>query len=73
MEKGKTLGDADKGKETVAGSKPLHQDENGADVRVGNQNSEDRSSKFRFNFFKIYTSCLGPLTTMQRECNMSVL
>lgn len=47
LEKGKTLEDADKGKETVAGSKPLHKDENGADVRVGNQNSEDRSSKFR--------------------------
>ncbi|CAM0905516.1 unnamed protein product [Alopecurus aequalis] len=47
LEKGKTLEDADKGKETAAGSKPLHKDENGADVRVGNQNSEDRSSKFR--------------------------
>jgi peptidyl-prolyl isomerase G (cyclophilin G) len=49
-EKGKTLEDADKGKEMAAGSKPLHKDENGANVRVGNQNSEDRSSKFRFNF-----------------------
>jgi peptidyl-prolyl isomerase G (cyclophilin G) len=49
-EKGKTLEDADKGKEMAAGSKPLHKDENGANARVGNQNSEDRSSKFRFNF-----------------------
>ncbi|KAK1681981.1 hypothetical protein QYE76_042829 [Lolium multiflorum] len=46
-EKGKTLEDADKGKEMVAGSKPLRKDENGANARVGNQNSEDRSSKFR--------------------------
>lgn len=46
-EKGKTLEGADKGKETVAGSKPLHKDENRAHVRVGNQNSEARSSKFR--------------------------
>ncbi|XP_037484935.1 peptidyl-prolyl cis-trans isomerase CYP63-like [Triticum dicoccoides] len=47
LEMGKSLEYADKGKQTVAGSKPLHKDENGADDRAGTQNSEDRSSKFR--------------------------
>ncbi|KQK20597.1 peptidyl-prolyl cis-trans isomerase CYP63 isoform X1 [Brachypodium distachyon] len=54
MEKGKTLEDADKGKQTVPmdnmsreGNKPSKNDENGAADRSGNQNSEDRSSKFR--------------------------
>jgi hypothetical protein len=60
-EKGKTF--ADKGQETVEGSRPFHNDQNGSDVRVGNQKSEDRSSKFRLNLFAIYT-CLGLLTTM---------
>ena len=40
--------------------------------KFGNQNSEGSSSKFRFNFFKIDTSCLGPCTTMQRECTFTV-
>ncbi|KAM3385783.1 hypothetical protein ACQJBY_009486 [Aegilops geniculata] len=47
LEIGKSLEYADKGKQTVAGSKPLHKDESWADDRVGTQNSEDRSSKFR--------------------------
>ncbi|KAF7000954.1 hypothetical protein CFC21_016724 [Triticum aestivum] len=47
LEIGKSLEYADKGKQTVAGSKPLYKDESWADDRVGTQNSEDRSSKFR--------------------------
>jgi hypothetical protein len=62
-EKGKTLEDADKCQETVEGSRPFHNDQNKSDVRVGNQKSEDRSSKFRLNLFATYT-CLGLLTTM---------
>ncbi|KAM3366190.1 hypothetical protein ACQJBY_015593 [Aegilops geniculata] len=54
LEIGKSLEYADKGKQTVAGSKPLHKDESWADDRVGTQNSEDRSSKFRFYFLKVH-------------------
>ncbi|CAN6209477.1 unnamed protein product [Urochloa humidicola] len=49
-EKGRTFEDVDKGKQMVAavhglhdGSKPSNKDENGADDRSGNYNSEDRN------------------------------
>jgi hypothetical protein len=38
--------------------------------KFGNQ--EGRSSKLRFNFFKVDASCLGSCTTMQRECTCTV-
>ena len=56
-EQGRSFQDVDKGKQTVTtvnrsqshdGSKPSNKDDNGADDRYGNCNSEDRYAYFMF-------------------------